>query len=336
MDLEKLDKILQNEPKFRKKQAEEAVFDLLIDSWDKASNLPKTTRQELNKSCPLTIEGKVYKSKDNKTMKALITLDDGLHIETVLLIHKDGRHTVCVSTQAGCPMGCSFCATGKLGLKRNLKSGEILEQVIFFSRILKQKNERVSNVVFMGMGEPFLNYDNVMIAVRYLNQNLGIGARHISISTCGVLPGIAKLANEKMQINLAVSLHAPNQELRDQLMPVSKHVPLVKLLKAVDEYIDKTGRRVMFEYLMIKDVNDKPEHAMQLAKLMKKPLHMVNLIAYNPTDVFKPSDAKTITDFKSILEKNNIAVTQRYSFGQDINAACGQLANKNKINNLTI
>jgi 23S rRNA (adenine2503-C2)-methyltransferase len=330
MNLDKIYTILADQPKYRIEQANEAVFKLLINNWDEATNFPKEIREKLNRECPLEINGELFASKDNKTSKSLITLDDGQQIETVLLIHNDGRHTVCVSTQAGCPMGCTFCATGKLGLKRNLNAGEILAQVLFFSRILKPKNERVSNVVFMGMGEPFLNYENVLSAIRQMNQNLGIGARRISISTCGVIPGIEKLAKEKLQLNLAVSLHAPNQELRNELMPVSKHVALEKLLSAVDNYIAKTGRRVMFEYLMIKGVNDKIEHAEQLAKLMDKPLHMVNLIAYNPTDVFKPSDRKTIEAFKEVLEKAGVTVTQRYSFGQDINAACGQLANKNK------
>ena len=328
MNLDKIYTILADQPKYRIEQANEAVFKLLINNWDGATNFPKEIREKLNRECPLEIKGELFASKDNKTSKALITLEDGQQIETVLLIHKDGRHTVCVSTQAGCPMGCTFCATGKLGLKRNLKAEEILAQVLFFSRILKPKNERVSNVVFMGMGEPFLNYDNTLSAINYLNKDLGIGARRISISTCGVIPGIEKLAKEKLQLNLAVSLHAPNQELRNKLMPVSKHVALEKLLSAVDDYIAKTGRRVMFEYLMIKGVNDKIEYAKQLAVLMDKPLHMVNLIAYNPTDVFKPSDRKTIEAFKEVLEKAGVTVTQRYSFGQDINAACGQLANK--------
>ncbi|MFA6524874.1 MAG: 23S rRNA (adenine(2503)-C(2))-methyltransferase RlmN [Patescibacteria group bacterium] len=328
MNLDKIYTILADQPKYRIEQANEAIFKLLINNWDGATNFPKEIREKLNRECPLEIKGELFASKDNKTSKALITLEDGQQIETVLLIHKDGRHTVCVSTQAGCPMGCTFCATGKLGLKRNLKAEEILAQVLFFSRILKPKNERVSNVVFMGMGEPFLNYDNTLSAINYLNKDLGIGARRISISTCGVIPGIEKLAKEKLQLNLAVSLHAPNQELRNKLMPVSKHVALEKLLSAVDDYIAKTGRRVMFEYLMIKGVNDKIEYAKQLAVLMDKPLHMVNLIAYNPTDVFKPSDRKTIEAFKEVLEKAGVTVTQRYSFGQDINAACGQLANK--------
>ncbi|MFA6391257.1 MAG: 23S rRNA (adenine(2503)-C(2))-methyltransferase RlmN [Patescibacteria group bacterium] len=328
MNLEKLYTIMEDQPKYRLTQVKDAVFRLLIADWDEATNIPKETRKRLRAECPLEINGEIFASKDSKTTKALITLEDGLQIETVLLIHKDGRHTVCVSTQVGCPMGCAFCATGKLGLERNLTAGEILDQVLFFSRLLKDKDERVSNIVFMGMGEPFLNYDNVLSAINYLNKDLGIGARRISVSTCGVIYGINKLADLDLQINLAISLHAPNQKLRDQLMPVSNHTPLNKLFEAVDNYIAKTGRRVMFEYLMIKNANDSVELAEQLAELMNKPLYMVNLIAYNPTDVFKPSDPRTIAEFKEVLERAGVTVTQRYSFGQDINAACGQLANK--------
>ncbi|MFA6307555.1 MAG: 23S rRNA (adenine(2503)-C(2))-methyltransferase RlmN [Patescibacteria group bacterium] len=331
MNLDKLYKILEGQPKYRVQQAKDVIFKKLASNWSEATNLSKELIEQLNKACPLEIAGQIFASKDNKTTKVLITLVDDFKIETVMLTHKDGRHTVCVSTQVGCPLGCTFCATGKLGLKRNLEVGEILEQVLFFSRILKATNERVSNIVFMGMGEPFLNYKNTIKAISYLNEDLGIGARHISISTSGIIKGIEKLTNEKMQINLAISLHAPNDKLRSELMPINKQFPLKDLLKAVDKYIAKTGRRVMFEYLMIKGINDNPSHATQLADLMKKPLHMVNLIPYNPTDVFLPSDKKTIANFKNILEQAGIAVTQRYSFGQDIDAACGQLANKAKV-----
>ncbi len=327
MNLDKLYKVLADQQKYRVKQSQEAIFKNFLSDWSEASNLPKSLVEKLNAECPLLIEAKIFESKDNKTSKALITLEDGLQIETVLLAHRDGRHTVCVSTEVGCPMACTFCATGKMGLKRNLTYSEIIEQVLFFSRILYKKGERVSNVVYMGMGEPFLNYDNVIKSIKYLNdpEAFNIGARHISISTCGILTGIDKLAEEKMQINLAISLHAPNDDLRSELMPINKRFPLDKLFKAVDKYIEKTGRKVMFEYLMIKGVNDRAEHARQLAKIMNKPLYMVNLIIYNPTDTYRSSDAVTIQNFKNILDKAGIGVVQRYSFGRDIKAACGQL-----------
>ena len=330
MNFEKLYKILEGQPKYRAQQAKDAIFKKLASNWSEASNLSKELKEKLNKECPLEIDGQIFASRDTKTTKALITLSDGLQIETVMLSHKDGRHTVCVSTQVGCSLACAFCATGKLGLKRSLEVGEMLEQVLFFSRILNTEGKRVSNVVFMGMGEPFLNYDKTLKTIHYLNEDLVIGARHISISTSGVIDGINKLANEKMQVNLAVSLHAPNDALRSELMPINKRFPLADLIKAVDKYIVKTGRRVMFEYLMIKGVNDSPAQAKQLVELMQKPLYMVNIIAYNPTDVFLPSDKQAIEKFINILEQAGVAVTQRYSFGQDIDAACGQLSNKNK------
>lgn len=328
MNLEKLYKVLADQPKYRAKQCQEAIFNNFLSDWSQASNLPKDLVARLNTECPLHIEAQIFYSKDQKTTKALLTLEDGAQIETVLLKHRDGRHTVCVSTEVGCPMACTFCATGKMGLKRNLTYSEIIDQVLLFARILHQTGERVSNVVFMGMGEPFLNYDHVMKSIKYLNDKeaFNIGARHISISTCGILTGIDKLAHEKMQINLAISLHAPTDELRTQLMPINRRFPLEQLFKTIDKYIHKTGRKVMFEYLMIKGVNDRPEHARELAKIMKKPLYMVNLISYNPTDVYKASEAKTIQNFKNILDKAGIEVVQRYSFGQDIKAACGQLA----------
>jgi len=330
MNLDKLYKILADQPKYRVEQCKEAIFKKLISDWSQASNLSLDLREKLNAECPLEIKGQVFVSKDKNTDKALITLADGLQVETVLLSHSDGRHTVCVSSQVGCPMKCQFCATGQLGLKRKLNYNEIVEQVLFFARILKKEDIRVSNVVFMGMGEPFLNYDQVIKAIKYLNEadGLAIGARHISISTCGIIDGIQKLSGEKMQLNLAISLHAPNDKLRSELMPTNKAFPIKKLLAAIDKYIQKTGRRVMFEYLMLKGVNDSIEQAQELAQIMAKPLYLVNLIAYNPTEVFKASDAKTITNFKNILSRAGVAVTQRYTFGQDIDAACGQLANK--------
>jgi len=330
MNLDNLYKILADQPKYRVKQCKEAIFKKLISDWSQASNLSLDLRERLNAECPLVINGQIFKSTDKDTSKALITLADGLQVETVLLSHSDGRHTVCVSSQVGCPMKCQFCATGQLGLKRKLNYNEIIEQVLFFARILKKEDIRVSNVVFMGMGEPFLNYDQVIKAIKYLNDSEGleIGARHISISTCGIIDGIEKLSHEKLQVNLAISLHAPNDKLRSELMPINKAHPIKKLLMAVDKYIKKTGRRVMFEYLMIKGVNDSVDQAKELAQIMAKPLYLVNLIAYNPTEVFQASDAKTINNFKNILSQAKVAVTQRYTFGQDIDAACGQLANK--------
>lgn len=356
--LEKLTAVLSGQPAYRLQQAKQAVFCDLIEDWSEAKFLPADLRNKLIAECSLEIKGEIFESKDGKTTKALVTLDDGLQIETVLMRYEnkqgkpDGevgwgspdasvgagyrlggvaRNSVCVSTQVGCPMACAFCATGQMGLKRNLTADEIVAQVLFFARYLNQPGNaqpRLGNVVFMGMGEPFLNYENVMKAAGIFNDQKGmnIGARHISVSTSGVVEGIEKLANEKMQINLAISLHAPNEELRSKLMPVNKKYSLREVLRAVDDYINKTHRKVMFEYLMIKDVNDSDELARELVDLCKGKLVMVNLIAYNPTcPEFEPSTEERIKKFKDILAQAGIEVTQRFRFGREIKAACGQL-----------
>ena len=242
--------------------------------------------------------------------------------------HEDGRNTVCVSCMVGCPMKCAFCATGEMGLLRKLTADEIITQVLFFSRFLKKENARVGSVVFMGMGEPFLNYDNVMQAVRILNnpECFGIGARHISISTCGIFDGIRKLTTEDIAVNLAISLHAPNDEVRRKIMPVAEGYTIAELLTVIDEYIAKTRRKVMFEYLLIDGVNDTDEMARELATILKHKLCVVNLIQYNDTGAFVASSHNRMNRFKEILEKAKIEVTMRYRFGRDIKGACGQLA----------
>ncbi|XOB46414.1 MAG: 23S rRNA (adenine(2503)-C(2))-methyltransferase RlmN [Candidatus Nealsonbacteria bacterium] len=328
MDLTQLENLLNKEHAYRLKQAKKALFVDLIEDWREANILPLLLRENLNKICPIKINAQTLFSKDKKTAKTLIILKDGLKIESVLMKHKDGRNTVCISSQVGCALGCSFCATGQTGFKRNLEISEIVEQVLFFARHLKKKGEKVTNIVFMGMGEPFLNYENVISAIRILNDKEGfnLGARHISISTVGILEGIKKLAEEKLQVNLAISLHAPDDDLRSRIMPINKKYPIADMLEVVDDYIGKTKRKVMFEYLMMKDLNDSDVYAQKLSKLMKKPLYFVNLISYNPTGVFKPSSSWRMKKFKEILEKEGVQVTQRYRFGQNIKAACGQLA----------
>ena len=245
--------------------------------------------------------------------------------------HGAGRNTVCLSSQVGCPLGCLFCATGKTGFKRNLTALEIVEQAVYFARLLKKEGRQINNIVFMGMGEPFLNYDNVLGAIKILNDKdgLNIGARHISISTIGVISSLKKLAKEPLQINLALSLHAPADDLRSKLIPANKKYPLDAVMEELNNYLEQTGRRVMIEYLMIDKFNDDKEQALELATLLKKiqtPLFFVNLIAYNPTAGFRPSPAKRIFEFKKILRDQGVDVTERYRFGQDIKAACGQLA----------
>ncbi len=327
MNLRNLDEILKEEPKYRRNQVKRALFQDLIEDWSEATNLPLAFREKLKEICPLLIRGKFFVSEDKNTLKVIIILKDNLKIESVLMRHIDGRNTVCVSSQVGCSLSCSFCATGKLGFKRNLEVFEITEQVLFFARYLKNQKEKVTNVVFMGMGEPFLNYENVLGAIRILNDKEGfnIGARHISISTVGIVEGIEKLAREGLEVNLAISLHSADDKLRSKMMPINKKYPIGKILAAVDNYIKKTRRKVMFEYIMIRGLNDSDEQSQKLAKLIKRPLSFVNLISYNPTGIFKPSSSERIKRFRQILEKEGIAVTQRYKFGRGIRAACGQL-----------
>lgn len=332
MDISKLNQTLIEEPIFRLKQAKRAVFVNLVDNWDQTTNFSKKLRDELNKNCPISIKAEFLKSIKSDSLKALITLSDGLKIETVLLSHGVGRNTICLSSQVGCAIGCSFCATGKRGFKRNLTAEEMIEQIILFARLLKKRNQRVNNVVFMGMGEPFLNYDNVLAAVKTINDKDGfnLGARHISISTVGIIEGIKKFTEENLQVNLAISLHAANNSLRSKLVPLNEIFPIEAVLAAVDDYIKKTRRKVMFEYLMIAGINDSEKDAYDLAALLKKPLYFVNLISYNPIghSDFKTSSPNAVKKFKEILEKSGITATQRYKFGREIKGACGQLAAK--------
>ena len=334
MGTKKIAKILEKEPAFRLKQIKKAVFGDLIENWDEAATLPLVLRKNLQADCPISeLEAeKLLTSKDGQTLKVLFLAKDGSIIEAVLMKHIDERNTVCVSSQVGCSVGCEFCATGELGFKRNLSDSEIVDQVLYFARLLKKEGDKVTNVVFMGMGEPFLNYDNVLGAIKILNDKDGfnLGARHISVSTVGVVEGIKQFTEADLQVNLAISLHAPDNVLRSKLVPLNKTYPIEKVLAAVDSYIQKTKRRVMFEYLMIDGVNDGEKQALSLAKLLKKPLYFINLISYNPTGhcEFKPSPGWKIKKFREILEREGLAVTQRHGFGKEIKGACGQLAGK--------
>lgn len=321
-------------PVFREKQIRKAYFGELRNGWDDVSVLSKDLREKFAQAVKWNDAEEFRVSKAKDIVKAALKLQDGEIIEAVLIKHGDGRRTVCVSSQVGCPMRCSFCATGKGGFKRNLETGEIIDQVLYFARILKESNEKVTNIVFMGMGEPLLNYDNVMKAIRLLNdpEGFGLGARHISVSTCGIVPGIQKLAKEKLQINLALSMHAPTDKLRGKLMPVNEQFNLGQVLDAVDFYIKTTNRRVMIEYLMIKGKNDREEDAKNLAEILKaRPLCYANLIPYNETGgQYAASSRDNIKKFTDVLKENNARFTIRRSFGDSIDAACGQLAGKSR------
>jgi 23S rRNA (adenine2503-C2)-methyltransferase len=334
MIFQSIKEALKNESPYRQKQAQKALLSDLIESWEQVSTLSLELRKKLKEAYPLP-ELKLKKllvAEDEQTMKALLELADGQAIESVLMKHKDGRRTVCLSSQVGCQMNCQFCATGQQGFQRNLLPEEIIAQVLFFARLLKKEKEKVTNVVFMGMGEPFLNYDNVLEAVKTINspEGMNLGSRKISISTAGIPEAIEKLAQEPLQVNLAVSLHAPTNELRSKLMPINKTYPIEDILKAVDGYLIRTKRKVMFEYLMIDRINDNSEQAEDLIKIMKKPLYFLNLISFNPIGhcEFRPSPDWKIKEFGAILEKAGVFFTKRYRFGQEIDAACGQLAGK--------
>jgi len=326
MDIGKLLEVLEDEPKYRLKQAKQALFKDLIEDWQEAKVLPIELRKLLNQECPINLDSSFFVGKNS--LKAVLKLKDGLKIETVLIKHDDGRRTVCVSSQVGCALACRFCATGSLGFKRNLTSGEILDQVLLMARHLKKVGqEKISNLVFMGMGEPLLNYEEVKEALIYLNDKeaFNFGWRHMSLSTAGIIPALTKLKKDFPQVNLAISLHAPNDELRSKLMPINRKYNLKQLLATVDNHIKATSRQVMFEYTLLKGINDSPEEAKALVKIMKKPLYMVNLIYYNPTGAFLPSSKKDFDNFFLILSRSGVKVTKRFSLGADIVGACGQL-----------
>ena len=334
MNLASVKRVLdeRKQPAFRLAQAKRAFYVEYGAGWESVSTFPKDLRDALAAEVPWNVltEVKTQTSSQGDTVKTLFACADGKKIEAVLMRHGDGRNTVCISCQVGCPMACSFCATGTMGLKRNLNADEIVEQVVHFARFLKGENARVTNVVFMGMGEPMNNYDEVMKSVRLLNdqEGFGLGARHITISTCGVVPGILKLANEPIQVNLAISLHSAVDETRGKIMPINKAYPVKKLMAAVDIYTAKTNRKVFFEYLLLKGMNDTKEEAEAVARLLSHNFRLfhVNLIKYHETEAFTGTSKDARISFMNKLKRLGVPVTHRITFGEDIDAACGQLA----------
>lgn len=271
----------------------------------------------------------LQRSSDRQTTKGLFRLRDGNEVEAVLMEHHGDRNTVCISSQAGCAFACAFCSTGQAGFTRNLDAVEIFDQARFFARELAPSGKRVTNVVFMGMGEPFHNYEAVMDAVALLNdpQGFGLGHRHITISTVGLVDKIDRFAAERLQVNLAISLHAPSDEVRSRFMPVNRKFPLGELMDACARYVAATRRKVFFEYVMLDGVNDDVRCAQQLAGLMRGRLYHVNLIPYNPTPdaPLRGSSDERIWQFAAVLERAGVPVTVRRNMGRDIAAACGQL-----------
>jgi len=331
MDSLAISKILdqRKEPKFRGKQVAAAIYGQLVSTWDEATSLSKELREALAGAAISTVEPVKIAASQDGAEKVLFRLADGKQIESVLIPNGDFR-TVCVSSQVGCAMRCAFCATGKLGLARNLSVDEIVDQVVHFERKLRAKKERVTNVVFMGMGEPFQNTENVFNAIRIMNSpdGLGIGARKISISTCGIVPGIFRLADFELQVNLAISLHAPTDDLRARLMPAENAYSIGQVLEACRHYVRSTGRKLMVEYVMLKGVNDGIDEARELAIELRdmKPLVGVNLIPMNDAgSEFQSSDRKTIETFRETLMREGMPCTIRRSLGPEIEGACGQL-----------
>lgn len=317
---------------YRLRQIYRAATKELLASVEAVTTLPKELRTKLAQralSFSSLDPAVVQHSRDGQTTKALFRLHDGNEVEAVLMEHADDRTTVCISSQAGCAFACAFCSTGQAGFGRNLSAVEIFDQVLFFARDAAERGKRITNVVFMGMGEPFHNYNAVMEAVALLNDphGFGLGHRHITISTVGLVDEIDRFADEHLQVNLAISLHASNDKLRSRFMPVNRRFDVGALMAACARYVRKTHRKVFFEYVMLKGVNDSAECAQELAALMRGHLYHVNLIPYNatPDGPFAGTSNERIWEFAAILDAAGVPTTVRRNMGRDIAAACGQL-----------
>lgn len=323
--------------KFRYAQIENALYKNLITDFDQIETLPKEIRELLKEHCFFTSLTLHHEATDTEgqTTKFLFKTHDDKMIEAVIMRHLSGRNTLCVSSQAGCPMACSFCATGKLGLIRNLETTEIIDQMMWAVHHLAAENMRLRNVVYMGMGEPLLNYSHVSdsINIATAQKKLDLSNRRITVSTCGIAPRIIDFARDFPQVSLAISLHAPNDEARRSIMPVENTYPLDVLMSSIDQYVEITNKRVFYEYIMINGVTDRIEYARELGELLQWRLAHVNFIPYNPgegsdSDGFLPTSKIIIKKFQQTLEKYGIPSTIRHTMGDDIDAACGQLALK--------
>jgi len=319
------------EPGFRTEQMWKWLYVQRAASFEAMTNLPMNLRQRFANEATLGQLQMVSEQNSlDGTVKRLYKLPDGQFIEAVLMLYDDERRTACISTQAGCAMGCVFCATGQMGFARHLTADEIFEQAMLFARDLEAEGDRLSNVVLMGMGEPFHNYDESLRAIRRLMDDLGIGARHITVSTVGLVPQIRQFAGEGLQAKLAISLHAATDNERSALLPINKRWPLRELMAACRYYVEKTGRRVTFEWALIRGENDTPEQAHALGKLLKGLLCHVNLIPLNPTTGYigGPSAGDTANAFIAALAEYSVSATVRVRRGIDIDAGCGQLKAK--------
>lgn len=321
----------KGEKPFRAGQIFQWLYQKGVTDWEAMTDLNKTFRAELSKHFSLAsiqLE-KVIDSNDGETTKFLWKLSDQMLVESVL-IRAEERRTVCVSSQVGCAARCAFCASGRQGLMRSLSAAEIFEQVYHIDSWLKKKNERVSHVVFMGMGEPLENYEGVVTAIQLLcdPNRLNLSQRRVTVSTVGVVEGIRRLATEGLKVNLVLSLHAPNQRIRQKIIPYARKYPLEEILSAMLSYAKETKRDITYEYTLIAGINDRIEHAQELAALLRGQQCTVNLIPYNPVPGLRlrRPEKEVIEQFRSILEAAEIPTTWRYTKGKDIAAACGQLA----------
>lgn len=328
--LENLEKYFESigEKKFKATQVFEWIYQKREEKIENFSNIKKEIRTQLEQDFKMDIPKIIKREIDIDVEKFLFNLSDDEKIEAVLMRHNYGL-SVCVSSQVGCNMGCKFCESGRLKKVRNLETYEMVGQIL---AIEKEVKERISSVVIMGIGEPLDNYENVIDFIKIINhpKGIAIGSRHITLSTCGIIPKIKLLSDFPLQINLAISLHAPNDELRSKIMPINKAYPLKEVIEAVKEYSKKTNRRVTIEYILLKNVNDSIAHAHELATLLRGMNAYVNLIPYNETNhiEFKKSEKKSIDAFYQTLQKEKINVTVRREFGSKISAACGQLRSK--------
>jgi len=329
LDREQFAELCSGEPNYRVDQIWQGLYQGFKLPED-MSNLPKTLRTRLETDAPLALtQVQLQQADKGQTLKWLWKAHDGHQIETVLMLYSD-RATVCVSSQAGCAMACGFCATGQAGFDRHLTTGEIVEQVITAARAAGER--RVSNVVFMGMGEPLANFDNTWNAVERLHGDLGLSARSITVSTVGVIPGIKKLTNASLPVTLAVSLHAGNDQLRDELVPINKRYPIDDLCDAMVDYRNASGRRVSIEWALIKGVNDRNSDAKELATIAQRTKAHINLIPLNPTPGYPVVGAapKRLFEFRELLEEHGANATIRRTRGLEIDAACGQLAARHR------
>lgn len=322
-----------NLPKYRIDQLNSQYYQSTISSWDELTTWSKELRENLKKEIPFSSLHNIeeFSSEDNRTTKIVAYTTEGFPVESVLM-KSAKRNTICISCMSGCPVGCKFCATGQMRFNRNLTEREIVDQVLYFKRKLTTMGEDITNVVFMGMGEPMLNLENVVSAIRQLTdpEKFGLGRRRITVSTVGYIDNLKRFLKEELGVKLAISLHSPTQELRERLMPtVARENPLDELIKVLIEYQKRSNKKITYEYLLLKNINDSINDANKLADLVGNQLCLVNLINFNSSGnlPFETSEKERVIKFQKILKYRGIENTLRYSYGDEIKAACGQLAN---------